>query len=113
MRIASPPTTHSCFYGVDTPERSKLIAARMSVREMADYIKVDSLRFLSMDGLYRAVGETGRATGAARFCDACFSGDYPIRLTDFERKEATEAEERIGAPGRENLVALSRVAKAV
>jgi amidophosphoribosyltransferase len=111
LRIASPPTTHSCFYGVDTPERSKLIASRMSVKEMADYIKVDSLEFLTMDGLYRAVGEQSRATGAGRFCDACFSGDYPIRLTDFERKAAAEIEERL-APRAENLVELPRVGKA-
>ncbi|MFI5033236.1 MAG: hypothetical protein ACHQPH_21300, partial [Reyranellales bacterium] len=59
MRIASPPTRHSCFYGVDTPERAKLLAAQMSVAEMADYIKVDSLAFLSIDGLYRAMGIPG------------------------------------------------------
>jgi amidophosphoribosyltransferase len=85
----------------------------MSVKEMADYIKVDSLEFLTMDGLYRAVGEEGRATGKAKFCDACFSGDYPIRLTDFERKKAAEAEERIAVRPTENLVELARVAKAV
>jgi amidophosphoribosyltransferase len=112
MRIASPPTTHSCFYGVDTPERSKLIASRMSVREMADYIKVDSLEFLTMDGLYRAVGEESRATGAGRFCDACFTGEYPIRLVDFERRTAAEDEERIAARTAQNLVELTRIAKA-
>jgi amidophosphoribosyltransferase len=60
MRIASPPTRHSCFYGVDTPERSKLLAAQMDIERMRDYIKVDSLSFLSIDGLYRAVGEPTR-----------------------------------------------------
>ena len=60
MRIASPPTSHSCFYGVDTPEESQLIAARLTVEEMEDFIKVDSLRFISIDGLYRAVGEARR-----------------------------------------------------
>ena len=57
MRIASPPTRASCFYGVDTPETAKLLASRMTVEEMADFIRVDSLGFLSIDGLYRAVGE--------------------------------------------------------
>ena len=57
MRIASPPTRHSCFYGVDTPERAKLLAAQMNVAEMNDYIKADSLAFVSIDGLYRALGE--------------------------------------------------------
>jgi amidophosphoribosyltransferase len=86
MRIASPPTMNSCFYGVDTPEQSKLIASRMSVAEMAQFIKVDSLAFLSIDGLYRAVGEARRESGAPQFCDACFTGDYPTRLTDVERR---------------------------
>lgn len=82
MRIASPPTTHPCFYGVDTPERSKLLAAQYSIEEMARFIGVDSLAFISMDGLYRAMGENGRDDARPQFCDACFSGDYPIRLTD-------------------------------
>ena len=82
MRIASPPTTHSCFYGVDTPERSKLLAAQYSIEEMARFIGVDSLAFISMDGLYRAMGEKSRDDARPQFCDACFSGDYPIRLTD-------------------------------
>ena len=84
MRIASPPTTNSCFYGVDTPEKSKLIASRMSVQDMAQYIKVDTLAFLSIDGLYRAVGEPGRNSPLPQFCDACFTGEYPTRLTDRE-----------------------------
>ena len=87
MRIASPPTTHSCFYGVDTPEQSKLIASRMSIAEMAAFIKVDSLGFISIDGLYRAVGEAGREAAAPQYCDACFTGDYPTRLTDVERRD--------------------------
>ncbi len=84
MRIASPPTAYSCFYGVDTPERAKLMAAQFSVAEMARIIGVDSLAFLSLDGLYRAVGEPRRVAARPRFCDACFSGDYPIRLRDCE-----------------------------
>jgi len=82
MRIASPPTTDPCFYGVDTPEKSKLIAARMSVEELTRYIRVDSLAYLTIDGLYRAAGAEGRHTERPRYCDACFTGDYPTRLTD-------------------------------
>ena len=82
MRIASPPTMHSCFYGVDTPERKKLLAAQMNVAEMNQYIKADSLAFISIDGLYRALGESKRETAQPQYCDACFSGDYPTRLTD-------------------------------
>ncbi|MAY61949.1 MAG: amidophosphoribosyltransferase [Rhizobiales bacterium] len=82
MRIASPPTMSSCYYGVDTPEKSKLLASRMSIEEMADFIRVDSLGFLTIDGLYRAVREPSRNNDSPQFCDACFTGDYPTVLTD-------------------------------
>jgi amidophosphoribosyltransferase len=82
MRIASPPTTHSCYYGVDTPERSQLLAAWNDVEAMAKLIGVDSLAFVSIDGLYRAMGEANRDAASPQFCDACFTGDYPIPLTD-------------------------------
>lgn len=88
MRIASPPTTHSCFYGVDTPSREQLLAAHHSVEEMAKIIHVDSLAFLSYDGLYRAMGEARRNNEQPQFCDACFTGDYPITLTDREGGDA-------------------------
>jgi amidophosphoribosyltransferase len=81
MRIASPPTRYSCFYGVDTPERAKLLAAQMSVEAMADYINADSLAFISIDGLYRALGQQ-RDSKQPQRCDACFTGDYPTQLTD-------------------------------
>jgi amidophosphoribosyltransferase len=96
FRIASPPTAWPCFYGVDTPERSKLLAATMSEDEMRDWIGVNSLRFVSLDGLYRAAGEAaGRNPKAPRYCDACFSGDYPVAPSDmiekgFEMKTAAE-----------------------
>ena len=90
MRIASPPTRHSCFYGVDTPERAKLLAAQMNVAEMADYINADSLAFVSIDGLYRAVGEDMRDEGEPQYCDACFTGSYPTRLTDQEDLEPAD-----------------------
>ncbi len=83
FRIASPPTAWPCFYGVDTPERSKLLAATMSEEEMRDWIGVDSLKFVSLDGLYRAAGEAaGRDPKAPKYCDACFSGDYPVAPAD-------------------------------
>lgn len=82
MRIASPPTRSSCFYGVDTPEKAKLLASRMSIAEIAEFIEVDSLGFLSIEGLYRAVGEATRENGNPQFCDACFTGEYPTHLTD-------------------------------
>ncbi len=87
FRIASPPTSWPCFYGVDTPEREKLLAARMSEEEMRDYLGVDSLKFITLDGLYRAVGEArGRDAACPQYCDACFSGDYPVPPADMIRK---------------------------
>ncbi|HVC62895.1 MAG TPA: amidophosphoribosyltransferase [Acetobacteraceae bacterium] len=82
MRISSPPTTHSCFYGIDTPERDQLLAARHSVDEMAALIGADSLAFVSIDGLYRALGQHDRDPAKPHYCDACFTGDYPIALPD-------------------------------
>ena len=83
LRIASPPTTHPCFYGVDTPDRDKLIAARMDTDAIAKEIGADSLAFISMDGLYRALGMAeGRNPNSPQLCDACFSGEYPIEPED-------------------------------
>ncbi len=84
MRIACPPTAHCCFYGVDTPKRDDLMAANHSIEEMARLIDVDSLAFLSIDALYRAVGEAGRNDASPQYCDACYTGEYPIPLTDHD-----------------------------
>lgn len=87
FRIASPPTAWPCFYGVDTPEREKLIAATMSEDEICAHLGVNSLKFISLDGLYRAVGEqNGRDPSNPRYCDACFSGEYPIKPSDMIQK---------------------------
>lgn len=82
FRVSSPPTTHSCFYGVDTPNTDDLLAHKMDVEQMRRFIGADSLAFISMNGLYRAMGKAERSAKAPAFCDACFSGDYPIALTD-------------------------------
>ena len=87
MRISSPPTTNSCFYGVDTPERAALLAARNNVEEMRQLIGADSLSFISIDGLYRAMGRPERDGDAPHYCDACFTGEYPIPLTDADGAE--------------------------
>ena len=84
MRITSPPTKHSCFYGIDTPKREKLLAHKSTVEQMRQFIGADSLAFISLDGLYRAAGEAKRNAEAPQYCDACFSGDYPIALVDQE-----------------------------
>ena len=85
MRISSPPTTDPCFYGIDTPKKEELLAGRFNVENMAKHIKVDSLAFISLDGLYRAVGLNKRENKAPQFCDACFTGDYPISLSDKQK----------------------------
>jgi amidophosphoribosyltransferase len=72
LRISSPPTTDPCYYGIDTPDKQDLIASKHSVPEIAKFIGVDSLAYLSLEGLYRAVEST-----PGKFCDACFSGSYP------------------------------------
>ena len=100
MRIASPPTISSCYYGVDTPETNKLLASRMSVEEMADFIRVDSLGFLTIEGLYRAVGEAGRNAEQPQFCDACFTGDYPTRLLDHEGADNVRTLSLLAAGGQ-------------
>jgi len=92
FRVASPPTGHGCYYGVDTPERSKLLAGRMDVEAMRDFIQADSLAFVSIDGLYRAVGLKGRDSKCPQYCDACFTGDYPTSLTDLAKREQDAAQ---------------------
>lgn len=76
LRLASPPITGPCHYGIDTPTREELIAATHSVEEIRDYLEVDSLGYLSLEGMLRA------ARGGGEFCHACFSGDYPIPVAE-------------------------------
>ncbi len=73
MRISCPPTTGPCHYGIDTPRRSELIASSQSVQEICGFIQADSLGYLSREGMYRAVGDP-----QSTFCDACYTGNYPV-----------------------------------
>jgi len=90
MRIACPPIRHPDFYGIDTPEQKALLAATHTLEEMRDYIGVTSLAFLSVDGLYRAVGYDGRDDIRPQFTDHCFTGDYPTHLTDIIGESAKQ-----------------------
>lgn len=81
FRIASPPITHPDYYGIDTPDRENLVAANHSLEEMRRYIGCDTLAFLSIDGLYRALGYESRGQRPA-FADHCFTGDYPTFIRD-------------------------------
>ena len=78
LRITSPPVKYSCYYGIDTPNRSKLIASNMDIEEMREYIGCDSLKFLDIEGMLGAVDEP------FNFCKACFDGDYPVKKIDKE-----------------------------
>lgn len=77
MRISSPPVTHPCFYGIDTDSQDQLIAARLTVEEIAEQIEVDSLAYLSQEGMLLCTGED-----VSHFCSACFNGRYPITVPD-------------------------------
>ena len=88
MRIGAPPITHPDFYGIDTPDQEALLAAQNSLEEMRDHIGADSLAFLSVDGLYKAMGyPEGRNAERPQFTDHCFTGDYPTGLTDQQGDE--------------------------
>lgn len=77
MRISSPPVTHPCFYGIDTDNQDQLIAATMSVEEIAKQVEVDSLAYLSWRGMLEATQEDPES-----FCSACFTGDYPVPIPE-------------------------------
>ena len=82
MRISSPPTKFSCYYGIDTPVKDELIANSLQVEEIKKYITADSLGYLSMEGVLNSVNNVKSANGKCSFCDACFTGNYPAELTD-------------------------------
>ncbi len=75
LRISSPPTTHSCFFGIDTPSREELIAANHTLEQINEFIRADTLAYLSSEGLHTSVED-----GRKHYCDACFSGKYPVPI---------------------------------
>jgi amidophosphoribosyltransferase len=77
LRISAPPTTHPCYYGIDTPTRSELVAASHSVDEINKYVTSDTLAYLSHEGMMSAVSGDGSGKG---YCSACFTGKYPVPL---------------------------------
>ena len=82
MRISSPPTTYPCFYGIDTPTREELIASSHDVNAIREYLGADSLAYLSVEGLYAFTGRRGNG-----FCDACFTGNYPVPVDDTPHRQ--------------------------
>jgi amidophosphoribosyltransferase len=91
LRSASPPIMWPDFYGIDMPDRDKLLAAQKTLEEMRQMLEVDSLGFLSVEGLYWALGEAGRNAEQPQFTDHYFTGDYPTRLLDREIAEGLNA----------------------
>ena len=87
MRIASPPITHPDFYGIDTPDEDNLLAATRDLKGMCDYIGAHSLTFLSVEGIYKAMGCEKRNPDTPQFTDHCFTGEYPTRLRDREGED--------------------------
>jgi amidophosphoribosyltransferase len=86
MRISSPPTKFSCYYGIDTPIKEELIANSLDIDEIRKYITSDSLGYLSMEGVMKAVNSSKDVNGKEHFCNACFTGKYPVELTDQKAK---------------------------
>jgi amidophosphoribosyltransferase len=89
LRIASPPTTGPCYYGVDTPQKSELIASHHSIEDIRKYIGADSLAYLSEEGMWKAL-----SSGPERFCAACFNGEYPTSLKGVETKKTSEQKDK-------------------
>jgi amidophosphoribosyltransferase len=87
FRIGSPPITHSCYFGVDTPERENLMAAQYDVEQIRRLLEADSLGFLSQDGLRKALDEKPGKT----YCMACFNGSYPVDVCAKIRRQPTDA----------------------
>ena len=88
LRVASPPTSGPCYYGIDTPTSDQLLASNKTIEEMRVVIGVDSLLYLSIDGLYRAITGENRTEYDRNYCDACFTGEYPIDLIDKQTKDS-------------------------
>ncbi|MCU1497978.1 MAG: amidophosphoribosyltransferase [Acidimicrobiales bacterium] len=94
LRLTSPPIKWSCFYGIDTGRRSELLAHNLTIDEIRDYLNVDSLAFITLDRLIASTGTSG-----AGFCDACFTGDYPVAVPVSLSKGVLEVSEKVGHTG--------------
>jgi amidophosphoribosyltransferase len=92
MRVSSPPYMWPCFYGIDTPDREKLVASRLTVDDICEYIGADTLGYLSLDNVFKAVGISKK-----HFCSACFDGNYPIKIPKDMKLTKLALEEANGA----------------
>jgi amidophosphoribosyltransferase len=85
LRVSSPPYAWPCFYGIDTPDRDGLLAAQRTVPEIGEYLGVDSIAYLTLDNLERAIDAPG-----AGFCSACLTGEYPVEISPAPSREVLE-----------------------
>jgi amidophosphoribosyltransferase len=99
LRITCPPITHACHFGVDMGHDGDLMAARLTIDEMAEHIGADSLAFLSLDGMMEAIG-TQSSGAESGYCNACFTGRYPIPVGDAQAKLSFEGVLSYARPGR-------------
>ncbi len=90
LRIASPPIKYPDYYGVDTPDKNELLASKMNIEEIKKFINVKTLKFLSINGLYKSMGYESRNSTYPQFTDHCFTGDYPIKPLDANEENAVE-----------------------
>ena len=87
LRIASPPIKYPDYYGVDTPDKNELLASKFNLEGMRKFINAKTLKFLSIEGLYRAMGHKTRNVTYPQFTDHCFTGEYPIKPLDANDKD--------------------------
>ena len=90
FRSASPPIKHPDFYGIDMPTEAELMAATNSLEDMRVSLGANSLGFISIPGLYKAIGDLERNPAQPQYSDHCFTGDYPTRLLDHEQNESAK-----------------------
>ncbi len=105
FRVSSPPVTHPCFYGIDTPTRKELIASSHDLKEIRKYMGTDTLEYLSVEGMRRALMRVGGSNSYV-FCDACFTGKYPIKFPSQMTLEEVEsiASRRVLSRKKEPLI---------
>jgi len=90
LRIASPPIKYPDYYGVDTPDKNELLASKLNLEEMRKFVNAKSLKFLSLEGLYKSMGYQKRNSSYPQFTDHCFTGEYPVKPLDVNEKDVFE-----------------------
>ena len=90
LRISSPPIRYPDYYGVDTPDQNELLASKFDIEGMRKFINATTLKFLTIEGLYKSMGFEKRNSLYPQFTDHCFTGDYPVKPVDVKEKNYTD-----------------------